>query len=172
MKRWFGLPVKVVLWVITTSDAKSSGEILLLQDIWRKENKKILFYRPLRGWVRKNERVIQGVRRILREHIVAQRTEINFLGKKEKGIDGIGRISECHYLIKIQYPFEIISKSEIRLVSSADLPKIKKVSFKNLDQILLFEEDYNILIKLLTSSFLFFKIAIFVWALNFFIYFY
>ena len=156
------MPVKVVLWVITTSDAKSSGEILLLQDIWRKENKKILFYRPLRGWVRKNERVIQGVRRILREHIVAQRTEINFLGKKEKGIDGIGRISECHYLIKIQYPFEIISKSEIRLVSSADLPKIKKVSFKNLDQILLFEEDYNILIKLLTSSFLFFKIAIFV----------
>ena len=155
------MPVKIVLWVIITSDEKSSGEILLLQDIWRKENKKILFYRPLRGWVRKNERVIQGVIRVLREHIFTLSTskiKIKFLGKILKEIKGIGKVNECHYLIEIDYPFNIIAHSEIRFVGSLDLLRVQKVKWNNLpNRILLFEEDYQMLTKLLTSSFYFSK---------------
>jgi hypothetical protein len=150
----------IAVWV------KFGNEVLLQQKILQRGEVKIVYFEPFKGWLKNKEFVKDALRRIMKENIeFCTDTRLHFreIVREIFGIPGKGTAVRYHFVVEVPYNVNIL-RENVRLIGEKDLEKVKKMNEKGKNfqkDIILFDNDYNVLLQIF-PSFLFFKIAIFI----------
>jgi len=128
-------------------------EVLLQQRIFQRGEFKIIYFEPLKEWVKNKEFVEDALKRIIKENIEFYgKIKLSFHQIEKEFFDIPGKGSAVRYHFLVDFPYEVDLKEDMRLIERRDLRKIKKMSEKGKNfekDIILFDNDYKILLKIL-----------------------
>ncbi|KPJ57459.1 hypothetical protein AMJ49_00820 [Parcubacteria bacterium DG_74_2] len=145
----------IAIWLVTPEK-----KVLLQQKISEKYGRKIIYYQPFKNWVKSNEFVKDAIIQTIREGFGERFADsyrfpqLHGIKRINFGIVGKGTATRYHFIGQATYQqLDFINPEiEVRFVGKEDLSKIKKLDDFNKDSkkdIILFEEDYEILLKIL-----------------------
>jgi hypothetical protein len=137
--------IGIALWVKFLN-----GEVLLKQNIYQSKKGNIIYYEPIKEWVKSKEGFEEAIKRIIKENFqFNQNIRLHFEEIKRKYFGISNKGSAVRYHLQVALPWEIdIKVKAVRLIGFQDLLKIKKMSKKGSGEIIMFDEDYQILLKL------------------------